>query len=232
MLKLKNFLSSIAFTIFLFAAMMNAQTGSIKYIMSVDYPIGGKAKYLDWVKTVVNTLQSPEEIVAIASYDNGLSTSPHRFIEYEFANAMDAAKYWDRLEIREVLEAAVNYGTHFDTKIFIKRSDYNPKMEKRGKIKYCYMLDYPVNGKAEYISWVKTIVKDLQSAEGINRITSYDNYLPASPQRIIEFEFDSMEDANKYFSNPVVKAVFDRSASMSFNSKLNVMSLRSDYNKN
>ena len=64
------------------------------------------------------------------------------------------------------------------------------------------------------------------------RIESYDNYLTASPQRLIDFEFDSAEDADKQLNNPVVKAVFEKSASLSMSSKLYAMSLREDYNKN
>jgi len=230
MLNRKHLLTVVA--LLLLSSVTFAQSESIKYVISIDYPMGKKADYLDWVKTIVNTLQEPEEVLSIASYDNYLSTSPHRFVEFEFANALDAAKYFDLPEIREVIDGTLNHGMNLNTKIFIKRGDYSTGENTRGKIKYCYMLDYPVGGKANYISWVKTIVKDLQEAEGIKRITSYDNYLTASPQRLIEFEFDSVQDATKYLSNPVVKAVFDKSASLSINSKLDVMSLRGDYNKN
>lgn len=219
-------------TFLLLASVTFAQSGTIKYVLSVDYPMGKKAEYIEWVKTIVNTLQEPEEVVSIASYDNYLSTAPHRFVEFEFINAVDAAQYFDRPEIREVIDGTLNHGINLNTKILIKRGDYSAGEPNRGKIKYCYMLDYPVGGKTDYINWVKTIVKDLQEAEGIKRITSYDNYLVASPQRLIEFEFDSVEDATKYLNNPVVKAVFDKSATLSMNSKLDVLSLRSDYSKN
>ena len=77
-----------------------------------------------------------------------------------------------------------------------------------------------------------SIAKDLQGQEGVKRITSYDNYLDSSPQRFIEFEFDTMEDAIKYFENPTIKSILDKSVAMSINYHLNVLSLREDYNKN
>lgn len=73
------------------APAMLAQGDPVKYIYSIDCPMGTKPEYLEWVKTVVITLQAPEEVQSNASYGQYLTSYANRRIEYEFANAMDVA---------------------------------------------------------------------------------------------------------------------------------------------
>ena len=235
MSKGKNFpLIIVLFILSLFLSenLSQAQSGSIKYVYTIDYPMNGKAEYLDWVKSIVSTLQKPDELVSIASYDNYLNESPRRIVEFEFENNIDAAKYFDDPEVRNVVDQTVDHGITREILVLKKRSDYNPGEGGRHKIKYAYSLDYGVGNKTAYIEMVKTIVKTLQIPKEIKRITSYDNYFNSSPNRVIEFEFDSMEDAVKYFEMPQVKDVIENSVNMSINHKCSILELRSDYNKN
>ncbi len=103
--------------------------------------------------------------------------------------------------------------------------------DKMGKsaVKYVVSVDYPLGGKAKYIAWVKSIAADLSAPSEVRRITSYDDFFGASPNRVIEFEFDSMQDAGKYFANEKVLAVFQNWNGYGVNAKIQVLSLRSDY---
>lgn len=233
MLNRKFYLMCFAFlAVFLFAGIVNAQNGSIKYVYTIDYPMGGKGAYIDWVKSIVSTLQKPEELISIASYDNYFSESPLRVVEFEFANNLDAAKYFDRPEIRNVVDQTVDHGITKRIYVLNKRGDYNPGESKRGNIKYVHTLDYGVGNRAKYIEWVKSVVKTLQAPKEVKRITSYDSYFNDSPNRVIEFEFETIEDAIKYFEMPEIKSVVEKSSEISPNHHLTVLKLRGDYNKN
>ncbi len=41
----------------------------IKYVYEIDYPLGEKRKYLEWVRSIADTLQAPGELRGLASYD-------------------------------------------------------------------------------------------------------------------------------------------------------------------
>ena len=47
----------------------------------------------------------------------------------------------------------------------------------------------------------------MQAPEEVKRIASYDNLHGASPHRFVEFEFDSIEEANTYMGQEAAKAV-------------------------
>jgi hypothetical protein len=194
--------------------------------------MGGKAAYLDWVKSIVNTLQEPDELISLASYDNYWSESPERVVEFEFANNSDAAKYFENPEVRNVLDKVLDYGITRGVFVLKKRGDYNPGDSKRLPIKHVFMLDYGVGNKSAYLDMVKTVIKTLQTPKEVKRITSYDNYLNGSPNRIIEFEFDSMADCIKYFETPEIKSIVDNSVSISVNHRASELKLLKEYNKN
>ena len=228
---LNSFILSILAMLFM-TSMLTAQSGTVKYVYTVDYPMGEKAEYLDWIKTNVSTMQTPEELLSIASYDNYFNASPHRYIEFVFANAIDAIKYFENPEISKVVGETVNHGINGDVNLLKGRSDYNVEEIQRTEIKYVFTLDYALRGKADYLNWVKSVVEILQKPEEIQRIESYDNYFNASPNRIIEFEFYTMEDAVKYFEIPEIKEVIEKSIDKSVNHKITVLRLRGDYYKN
>jgi len=222
-------LSTLA--VFFMANTVTAQSGSVKHIYTIDYPMGEKAEYLEWIKEIASTLQAPDELLSISSYDNYFNASPHRYIEFVFANATDAIKYFENPEISKIVGETVNHGINVDAHLIKTRSDYNAEDTKRGAIKYVFVLDYGLRGKAGYLQWVKSIVDILQKPEEIRRITSYDNYFNASPNRFIEFEFESMQDAVTYFELPEIIQVVEKSIDMSINHKINVLRLRGDYYK-
>lgn len=99
----------------------------------------------------------------------------------------------------------------------------------RPAVKYVFTVDYPLDGKDKYVAWVKSVAKRLAAPAEVRRITSYDNYFGASPHRVVEFEFDNMEDAGKYLANEKIKAVFEDVTEYGLNARVQVLILRSDY---
>jgi hypothetical protein len=204
----------------------------VKYIYTLDYPMGEKAEYLEWIKSIASTLQEPDVLLSIASYDNYFNASPQRFIEFVFSNTTDAASYFENPKISGIVDELVNHGVNVDIHLTKGRKDYSIENEQRRAIKYVFYLDYALRGKDDYIKWVRSIVNILQKPEEIRKIESFDNYFNASPNRFIEFEFDSMEDAIKYFDLPQVKEVIEISTEKSINHSIKVLRLRGDYYSN
>ena len=78
----------------------------IKYVYEIDYPPRGKDKYLTWVRSIADALQAPAELRRLASYDNVYPATPHRVVEFTFDSPQDAARYFDRKEIRLIVQAS------------------------------------------------------------------------------------------------------------------------------
>jgi hypothetical protein len=76
----------------------------IKYVYEIDYPLGQKRAYLEWVRSIADTLQAPGELKRLVSYDNVFSASPHRVIEFTFDSMEDAGRYFERKEISRILQ--------------------------------------------------------------------------------------------------------------------------------
>ncbi|HSP86946.1 MAG TPA: hypothetical protein VLN45_02340 [Ignavibacteriaceae bacterium] len=219
------------FVLFLTVLFSVSNFAQVKYVYLIDYPMGGKAAYLDWAKSITSTLQKPEELVSLAVYENYFNESPARVVEFEFASNLDAAKYFDNSEIRNAVDQVLNYGIVRNVVVLRQRGDYNPGEKKRSNFKYVSILDYGVGNKANYLDMVKTVVKALQTPKEVKRITSYENYFNSSPNRVIEFEFDSMEDCIKYFELSEVKSIVDNSVGISVNQRMSVLKLSREYNK-
>ena len=96
----------------------------VKLVWLINYPVGGKADYIAWIATVAPTLQAPEEVKQIASYDNYYGVSPHRFIEFEFDSVEEANTYLEREEIRAVNAELPNRASRVTQLMFELRSDY------------------------------------------------------------------------------------------------------------
>lgn len=80
---------------------------TIKIIRLIDYPLGGKQAYLDWITSSSRTLIEQPELKVVAAYDNYYGTSPHRLITIEFANQVEMAA-WKALEIRKTFDAELD----------------------------------------------------------------------------------------------------------------------------
>ncbi|MDE0424821.1 MAG: hypothetical protein OXN25_08145 [Candidatus Poribacteria bacterium] len=96
----------------------------IKGIIFVEYPLGGKQAYLEWVASISDVLVSPPQLKAVSSFDNYNGENPHRLVELEFANQADATAY-------EELEDIIAIETELDVRAgswvnhtFELRSDY------------------------------------------------------------------------------------------------------------
>jgi len=99
------------------------------------------------------------------------------------------------------------------------------------RIKYVYEMDYPVGRKGEYLLWTGNIAKKLKVGEGLKRVVSYQNYFASSPHYVIEFEFDSLVDAGKYFEGKKIKKILDSFVNRSTKASIKVLELRDDYLK-
>ena len=97
----------------------------VKYVFMIDYPVGKKGEYMEWVGSIAEALQAPAEVKAISSYDNYFSTSPERVVEFEFASMMDAMTYFEKPEIKSVLDRIVDFAESSEAVILQLRSDYS-----------------------------------------------------------------------------------------------------------
>ena len=98
----------------------------IKYVYEIDYPLGEKRKYLEWVRSIADTLQAPDELRRLASYDNAFSASPHRIVEFTFDSLEDAGKYFDRKDMVRIFQRELPaHGTNIHIKVLTLRGDYS-----------------------------------------------------------------------------------------------------------
>ncbi len=96
----------------------------IKGVYLIDYPLGGKAAYLEWVASISSVLIEPPQLKAIASYDNYYGESPHRLVELEFANQEDADAYGELEDVMAVEAELNNRAGSWVEHAFELRSDY------------------------------------------------------------------------------------------------------------
>ena len=202
----------------------------VKLVWLIDYPADGKEVYLEWVRSIAPTLQAPEEISRIRSYDNrDAAMSPHRLVEFEFNSFLDAATYLNRPEIAEILSDLPNHSSVSTVHTFIQRSDYPKGGEGDWSVKGIYLIDYPLGGKQAYLEWVASVSPVLLAPPQLKRIASYDNYYGESPHRLVEFEFASVEELTAYEELEDVKAVETELDVRAGNWKRLEFELRSDY---
>ncbi len=179
-------------------AMMDMETTPVKLVWLVDYPEGGKDIYLEWIAAIAPTLQAPEEVNRIRSYDNTEEVSPHRFVEFEFDSFVDAMTYMNRPEIAAVFEDLPNHASRVSAHTFIERSDYSKTGEDDWPIKGIIFVEYPLGGKAAYLEWVASISDALVGPEQLKAVASYDNYNGENPHRLVELKFATQADATAY----------------------------------
>ncbi len=97
----------------------------IKYVYSIDYPIGQKRAYLEWVRSIADTLQQPDELKRVASYENVFSASPQRIVEFSFDSMAAGATYFERPEMTRVFEGELPlHGTNISIAVLKRLTDY------------------------------------------------------------------------------------------------------------
>ena len=171
----------------------------VKLVLFVDYPEDSKDDYIAWVSSVAATLQAPDEVTRIRSYDNEDPTmSPNRLVEFEFNNFLDAASYLNRTDISEILIDIPNHTSNATVYTFIERSDYDKSGEGNYSIKYIILVNYPLGGKQAYLDWVASNSSALTDPPELKAIASYDNFYGESWHRLVQFEFASREESEVY----------------------------------
>ena len=202
----------------------------VKLVWLIDYPEGGKDAYIAWVASIAATLQAPEEVVRIRSYDNQeANMSPNRLVEFEFSSFLDAATYLNRPEIAAVLEDLPNHSSDTTMHTFIQRSDYSKGEEGNWQVKGIYLIDYPLGGKQAYLEWVASVSPALTGPPQLKAIASYDNYYGESPHRLVVLEFISQEDMDAYEELEDIQAIEDELDVRANSWVLHTFELRSDY---
>ena len=202
----------------------------VKLVWFIDYPEDGKDAYIAWVASVAPTLQAPEEVVRIRSYDNSdPEMSPNRLVEFEFNSFLDMATYMNRPEIAAVFEELPNRSSDTTVHTFIQRSDYSKGEEGDWQVKGVYLIDYPLGGKAAYLEWVDSISEVLIAPPQLKAIASYDNYYGESPHRLVELEFTNQADVEVYEQLEDIMAIEAELGNQAGSWVDHTFELRSDY---
>ena len=209
--------------------MTDMENGPVSLVWLVDYPEGAKDVYLAWIASIAPTLQAPEEVNRIRSYDNVEEVSPHRFVEFEFDSFLDAAAYMNRPEIAAVFEDLPNHATEVSAHTFIERSDYAKTEAEDWPIKGIIFVDYPLGGKATYLEWVDSISNALVGPSQLQAVASYDNYYGESPHRLVTLEFATQADVDAYEELEEIMAIEAELDVQAASWVLHTFELRSDY---
>ena len=210
--------------------MTDMEAVPVKFVLLIDYPEGGKDAYIAWVASVAPTLQAPEEVVRIRSYDNeDPEMSPNRLVEWEFNSFLDMATYLNRPEIAAILEDIPNHSSVSTAHTFIQRSDYSKDAEGDLPVKGILLIDYPLGGKQAYLEWVASISSALVAPPQLKATASYDNYYGESPHRLVELEFASQEDSDAYEALEGIMAIEAELDNQAGSWVSHTFELRSDY---
>ena len=201
----------------------------VSLVWLVDYPEGEQEIYLKWIASIAATLQAPEEVNRIRSYDNLEDVSPHRFVEFEFDSFADAMTYMNRPEIASVFEDLPNHATHVSAHTFIERSDYAKIEGDDWPIRSVIFVNYPLRGKKAYLEWVASISTALVGPPQVKTVSSYDNYNGESPHRLVVLEFATQEDFETYEQLEDIMAIEAELDEQASSWVRHTFELRSDY---
>jgi hypothetical protein len=98
----------------------------IKFVYEIDYALGKKRAYMEWVRSIAATLQEPPELKRLVSYDNAFSASPQRIVEFSFETLVDAAQYFERPEMVRIFQAELaEHSSHVNIRVLRRLSDYS-----------------------------------------------------------------------------------------------------------
>ena len=200
----------------------------VKLVWLIDYPENGKDAYLQWVASNAPTLQAPEEVNRIRSYDSLENVGPRRFVEFEFDSFLDAATYLNRPEIAAILEELPNRATQVSAHTFIERSHYAKTEKKDWPIKGIMFVEYLLGGKAAYLQWVASISAHIEPPQ-LKAIAAYDNYYGESPHRLVTVEFANEEDVTAYRELEEIMAIEAEIDVRAASRVIYIFQLRSDY---
>jgi hypothetical protein len=99
-------------------------------------------------------------------------------------------------------------------------------------IKFVYEIDDPLGQKRSYLEWVRSVSEVLQEPAELKRLTSFDNVFSATPQRVVEFTFESVQDGAHYFERKEISRIFQGELpTHGANIKINVLKSLTDYVK-
>jgi hypothetical protein len=96
----------------------------IKGVIFIEYPLGGKAAYLEWVASISSVLVGPPQLKAVASYDNYNGETPHRLVELEFASQEEIDAYEQLEDIQAIEDELDVRAGSWILHTFELRSDY------------------------------------------------------------------------------------------------------------
>src|SRR5659263_19064 len=92
---------------------------------TVTYPLGHKRAYLEWVRSIAETLQAPSELKRLTSYDNIYSATPQRVVEFGFDSTEDGARYFERKEISRIFQGELpSHGVNIRVNVLKSLTDY------------------------------------------------------------------------------------------------------------
>jgi len=75
-------------------------------------------------------------------------------------------------------------------------------------IKFVELFNFLPGDREDYQSWARGINEGLLTQPELRRITVYENALFATPQRVVELEFDDLASMERYLERPEVKQIY------------------------
>ena len=181
----------------------------VKLVTLTDSPEGGQNTYLQWVASIAPTLQAPEEVLRIRSYENvQADVSPRYLVEFDFASFLDAATYLNRPEIAAIFEDRPNHVTEVALHTFIQRSSWQ-RTESRDAfpIKGILLINYHLGGRDAYLQWAASVAEAISTPSQLQALAVYENYYGQPPHRLLTGEFVSQEEADAYDALETIQAI-------------------------
>jgi len=106
-------------------------------------------------------------------------------------------------------------------------------LSERPPVKWLLLINYPLGGetggKNKYLRWVKAVGSEIAAPEEVTRVRSYDNFGGTNPHRLVEVEFNSLEELHKYQRRPEIQSIMQSLSNYSSSSSDYIFVQRSDY---
>ena len=181
----------------------------VKLVTLTDVPEGGQDTYLQWVASIAPTLQAPEEVLRIRSYENlEADVRPRYLVEFDFASFLDAATYLNRQEIAAIFEDRPNHVTAVTLHTFIQRSSWQRTEDSdTAPIKGILLINYHLGGRDAYLEWAASVAEAISTPSQLQTLSVYENYYGQPPHRLLTGEFASQEEADAYDALEAIQAI-------------------------